>query len=264
MNFELEGRTALVTGASDGIGLATSRALASEGAYVVMCARGRARLESSVSAFGEAAQARVLAVSGDVADIDLPERVYEAAQTAWGRTIDILVFNAGGPPPGAVLVGSDTDWRNAAETTYLALRRFVGSFAPDMRAKAWGRIIAIASATAKEPVAGMAMPATMRAAMVAMIKTLAIEEGRHGITANSILTGGVLTDRFNRLLDIQAEKSGEGREVVQARLAEGVPVGHFATPDEFVHMVSFLASVKSSYVNGAAIAVDGGAMRSAF
>lgn len=262
MNLELEGKTALVTGASDGIGLATARALANEGAYVVLCAR--TRLEESAASFCDATQKRLLTVPGDVADTDLPDRIREATQAAWGRTIDILVFNAGGPPPGAVLAGTDTIWRNAAETTYLALRRFVGAFAPAMRANGWGRIIAIASTTAKEPVAGMAMPAAMRAAMVAMIKTFSLEEGRHGITANSILTGGVLTNRFNRLLDIQAEKSNEAREVVQARLAEGVPVGHFATPDEFVHMLTFLASTKSSYINGSAIAVDGGALRSAF
>lgn len=264
MNLELEGKTALVTGASDGIGLATARALAGEGANVVLCAREPGRLKAAVAGFDTAAQVRLLALPGDVADAELPDRIKAAAHTAWGRSIDILVFNAGGPAPGAVLAGNDTDWRAAAETTYLALRRFAVALASDMRAKGWGRIIAIASATGKEPVAGMAMPSTMRAAMVAMIKTLALEEGKHGITANSILTGGVLTNRFNRLLDIQAEKSGESREAVQARLAQGVPVGHFATPEEFVHMMTFLASTKSSYVNGTALAVDGGAMRSAF
>lgn len=263
MDREFMDKVALITGASAGIGHAAVAAFAMRGARLVICARNGERLRLSIEKLN-AASDRIVALEGDVADNGLPDRAVAAARKHFGASIDILVFNAGGPSPGATLATDEADWRAAAETTYLGLRRFAAALVPSMRDKGWGRIVAVTSTAAKEPAAGMAIPSAMRAAMVAMVKTLALEEGRFGITANSILTGGVLTDRFERLIGIEADKTGETRDAVRERLARGVPIGRFATPDEFVETIAFLASPRASYVNGSALAVDGGSMRSAF
>lgn len=238
MDLGIEGRVALVTASSAGLGRASAEALAAEGARVVVSARTEDRLRRAEEAL-RAAGAEVLAVPADVTQPDVPERLVEAAVQRFGR-LDIVVANAGGPPAGRALDVDDDAVRAALEANLLASVRLVRSALPHLRSQGWGRICCITSYTIVQPAPGLALSNLARTGLWAWAKTAAADlaaEGS-GITLNLVCPGPHATQR---MIDLGA--------------AEGTRMGD---PADFGRVVAFLCSAPAAFVNGAALVVDGG------
>ena len=260
MIIDLNGKTALVTASSKGIGFAISKALSEAGANVCICARDEENLRVAER---DLTTERLLALAGDISDAEFIHQLVNHAQQRFG-SIDILVNNSGGPPAGEVLSLSEAQWLAAINSNLLSVIRLSSLVIPGMKEKRWGRIVNLTSTAARDPAAGMALSNVTRAGVAAYTKTLAQEVGPFGITVNTILTGGVLTERFNSLVERSIKDTGESFDDAIARLEKIVPVRHFATPDEFAQTILFLASPAASYLTGAAIPLDGGASKSIF
>ncbi|HET6974467.1 MAG TPA: SDR family oxidoreductase [Pyrinomonadaceae bacterium] len=261
MIIDLTGKTALVTASSKGIGFGISKALLAAGANVCICSRNEDNLRTAES---ELAQPdRVLAITGDVADAAFLKELVSRAVDRF-KVIDILVNNSGGPPAGEALSLTEEQWLGAINGNLLSVIRLSSLVIPQMKNKGWGRIVNLTSTAAREPGAGMALSNVTRAGVAAYTKTLAQEVGPFGITVNTILTGGVLTDRLNSLLERSIKDTGETFDEAIARIEKTIPVRHLSTPEEFAQTTLFLVSPQASYINGAAIAVDGGASKSTF
>jgi len=261
MIINLSGKTALVTASSKGIGFAISKALLEAGANVCICSRSEDNLRAAAEELADAE--RVFAVAGDIADAEFLKQLIARAQERFGN-IDILVNNSGGPPAGEALSLTEEQWSAAINSNLLSVVRLSSLTIPHMKHHGWGRIVNLTSTAAREPAAGMVLSNVTRAGVAAYTKTLAQEVGPFGITVNTILTGGVLTDRLNSLLERNVKDTGESLPDAIARIEKTIPVRHISTPEEFAQMTLFLVSPQASYINGAAIPVDGGASKSIF
>ena len=258
MDLGLAGRAAAVAASSRGLGRATARALAAEGASVALCGRDRARVTEAAEAIARETKARTIAVVADVASADDCRRFVDTAAAEFGR-LDILVTNTGGPRPGGFEGVSADDWEAAFRVTLANVVHLVRAAVPHMRANGWGRIVNIASLSAKQPIDGLVLSNAFRPAIAGLAKTLANELGKDGITVNTLCPGYTRTDRLQELAEVRSRKAGTTPEQVLAGLAAGVPLGRVGTPEEFAAVAAFLCSERASFVNGATIPVDGGA-----
>jgi len=247
VDLGLKGRTALVTGASSGLGLASAEALAAEGASVAMLGRRRELLER------EAARVGGLAVPGDVTVPHDLERAVEATLEAFAG-IDVLVCNGGGPPPGTGTEVTPESLKQALELLLAPAVRLVHLCLPHLERSAGGRIIAITSIAAKEPVDHLALSNAFRPAVSGWLKTLSRELGPSGITVNCVAPGRIATARLEQLYP-------QGPSA--ADLAD-IPLRRWGAPQELGDIVCFLASERARYVTGQTIVVDGGLQRSLF
>ena len=253
MDLGIRGRVALVTGASSGIGEAVALALAQEGVTLAVAARRRDRLERvAAQAQGQGAtDARAFE-----ADLDDPASITQLLAAVRETLGDpaILVANSGGPKPGKFLDLQLADWDVGYRSTLRNMLELVDGVLPAMRAKNWGRIVALTSSSVKQPIPTLALSNAFRIALIAALKTLSLEVARDGITVNAIATGRVLTDRLRHLYpdDVALHKAA----------LEEIPIGHVATPAEFAPMVAFLCGEPAGYVTGQTIAVDGGLIKS--
>lgn len=240
MNFGLEGRTAIVCGASSGLGLAAAESLAGEGANVAIFARHRKALEQQAERFG------ALAVRGDVRNLEDVTRLVDTTVEAFGE-IDIVVNNSGGPPPGTAIELTDEEVEEAVELLLLSVVRLTRLSLPHLERSSQGRIVNIASYAVRQPVDEMVLSNAIRAGVIGWAKTLARELAPRGITVNSIAPGLIDTPRIAQL----------GHQDTT-----GVPLGRLGRPEEVGDVICFLASARASYITGAVIPVDGGATRS--
>ena len=247
MELGLKGRTALVCGASSGLGLASAEALAGEGANVTMFARRRDVLEREADRIG------ALAVRGDVSLPQDLERVVATTLEAFGG-IDILVWNSGGPPAGTGTEVTPDSLEQAVELMVMPAVRLVGSCLPHLERSEGGRILAITSLAAKEPTAHLALSNALRPAVTGWLKTLATELGPRGITVNCVAPGRIATPRLEYLYP-------EGP--TEDQVAD-IPLRRWGEPREFGDVVCFLASERARYVSGQTIVVDGGLQRALF
>jgi 3-oxoacyl-[acyl-carrier protein] reductase len=247
VDLGLSGRTAIVCGASSGLGLASAEALAREGANVAMLARRRDLLET------EAARIGALALTADVTSgDDLDAAVAKAVETFGG--VDILVWNGGGPTPGPAVGVTPESIRGALELLVVPAVRLVTLCLPYLERSPAGRIIGITSLAAKEPTAHLALSNSIRPGLTGWFKTLANELGPQGITVNCVAPGRIATARLEELYP-----GGP----TDAALAE-IPLGRWGTTEEFGDVVCFLASDRARYVTGQTLAVDGGLQRFLF
>jgi 3-oxoacyl-[acyl-carrier protein] reductase len=263
MTPNLTGKVAIVTASTSGIGLAIAKVLLEAGANVAICGRSEDRLETARNSLN-AVSDRALFVRGDVAQPEFLESFVSQTTERFGRNIGILVNNSGGPPPGDALSKTDSDWSSALDNNFLSVVRMCRLIVPFMKENSWGRIINLTSTAAREPAPGMVLSNATRAAVAAYSKTLAHELGQFGITVNTILTGGCLTDRLNSLLEKKIEGTGQTMQEAIDEIEKTIPVRHIATPDEFARIVIFLTSSEAGYLTGAAIPLDGGASKSLF
>lgn len=264
MTIDLSGRVALVTASSRGIGFGVAEEFIRAGASVAICARDANSLEQARIKLSEIDETKVFARAGDIVDISFLESlVSQVADRNSGR-IDILVNNSGGPPPGEAIDRTDDEWLAALNNNFLSVVRMCRLVFPYMKQNKWGRIINLTSTAAREPAPGMGLSNATRAAVAAYSKTLAHELGPFGITVNTVLTGGCLTERLDSLLQRKIEGTTETLEEAIAAIEKTIPVRHIATPSEFAQTILFLASPASAYLNGAAIPLDGGASKSLF
>ncbi|MDQ6693796.1 MAG: SDR family oxidoreductase [Chloroflexota bacterium] len=263
MEMGIKGTVALVTASSQGIGKAIAIALGLEGAKVAMCARHEDELEVAASEVRGMGGGEVLSIVADLSrEADIKRLVAKTAERF--GVIDILVNNAGGPPPGEFVEQSDDEWQHAFDLNLMSTVRLIRETLPHMQKSGRGRIINLTSTSVKQPIEGLILSNSIRAAVVGMAKTLSWELAPYGITVNNIAPGRVSTARTKQLDEARAAK--EGISVAEAHnLNVGqIPLGRYGTPQEVANMVVFLAADKSSYVTGTTISVDGGLTRSIF
>jgi len=246
MDMGLEGRTAIVCGASSGMGLATAEALAAEGANVVMFGRRRELLEREADRVG------ALAVQGDLTIPQHLERLVQATVGAFGG-VDVLVLNGGGPPAGKASTISAAAVEEAVALLLTSHVTLVGRCLPHLRESGRGRIVAIESSSVREPLANLALSNAVRPGVVGWLKTLARELGPDGITVNTIAPGSIDTDRLRSLRGPGGPNAAELKSIPLRRLGQA---------SEIATVVTFLASDRAAYVTGAVIPVDGGLTRS--
>ncbi len=256
---ELEGRRALVCGASKGIGRATARALAERGAGVAILARDPDRLRIVAE--------ELRALGGDVrilvADLDdratLVERV-TALAADWGA-IHLLVNNTGGPASGPLLQATDDAILSAFNRHILAAQALVRALLPGMRDAGYGRIVNVLSTSVREPIDNLGVSNLIRAAHASWSKTLS-RELPPGVTINNVLPGYTDTERLSELAAAGAQRSGRTADAVRAEWVGQIPEGRLARPEELGAVIAFLASPAASYVRGVSLPVDGGRLRS--
>ncbi len=253
MDLGIRGKVALVTGASSGIGRAVALALAAEGVKLAVAARRYDETEAVAAAAREAGASDARAFHVDLAHAEEGEKLVDDVSAAFGP-VEILVVNAGGPKAGRFAGMSPQSWDEAYRLVMKSKICLIEAVLTDMRAKKWGRIVSLESASVKQPMPNMVLSNAFRVGMVGALKTLAGEVAADGVTVNVIATGKVETDRFRSLYGKDANALAE--------IAKSVPVGRVASPEEYAPMVAFLCGVPASYVTGQTIAIDGGATQS--
>jgi 3-oxoacyl-[acyl-carrier protein] reductase len=260
MNLGLAGKSALVTASSRGLGRALALRLAQEGADVAICARGEDALRETAEEIRETAGQRVHPIPADVAQPGAAEHLVQATRDALGR-LDILVVNAGGPPPGQFLDLAPQDWEDAAQLTLISAVRLCYAAAPVMKEQGAGSILAMTSITVKQPLPNLVLSNSLRLGVTGLIKTLADELAPFGIRANAICPGWTRTARVEQLLEDRAQRSGSTPEEEAAMITADIPLGRMGTPEEFAAAAAFLVSDAASYINGVSLLVDGGMAR---
>jgi 3-oxoacyl-[acyl-carrier protein] reductase len=259
VDLELEGRAAIVTGASRGIGRAIAAALTAEGARVLLCARDPETLAAAAADLPGAAT-----LSVDVTAPDGPEQIVEVCQRELGR-LDIVVNNAGAAMPKPLPALTAEDWREAFELLFLSAARLSLVAAPVMAEGGWGRLVHVASISAREPDPHFAPYSAAKAALLNLSTSLAQAFGPQGVLSSCVVPGITLTElvQENAQAAAQAGAGADAAEVVGKMLRRHrVPVGRFGTPEEVADAVVFLCSERASWVNGATLEVDGGTLRS--
>lgn len=248
MDLGIRGKVALVTGASSGIGEAVALALAREGVRLAVAARRRERLEDVArrARSGGAQDAR--AFTADQVDADSLHKLTGSVEADLGP-VDILIVNGGGPKPGSFAQTPAADWDAAYALTLQSALHLIHAVLPGMRARKWGRIVALESIVVKQPLPGMVLSNAFRASVAAALKTLASEVAAEGVTVNTIATGLVDTDRFRTVYDTPAK--------VAAAIAS-VPMKRAASPAEYAPLVAFLCGEPAGYVTGQTLSIDGG------
>ena len=247
MDLGIEGRVALVGGASQGIGRAVAETLVAEGVRVVITARDQARTARVAEEIGA-----VAGLAWDSANIEAaPDLVARVAQLA--GPVDILVTNTGGPPANPdPLALSAEQWERAHRTLLLAPLALIRLVIPEMRERQWGRIVGIASTSVREPIQALILSNAERSGALAAYKTLARDVAGDGVTINTLLTGMIATERVASLAG--------SIEAAQEYAARTVPAGRLGRPDEMAAAAAFLCSERAAYITGTALAVDGGSL----
>ncbi len=260
MDLGLTGKTALVAASSQGLGLAVAEELASEGASLVMCARGEETLSSACRSIRGRTGAAVIGIP---ADITVPEdivRVFDQGLDRFGH-IDILITNSGGPPAGTFDKLSREQWDQAAAGVLMNVVEMCRLCLPGMKERGWGRILNITSIAAKQPVENLMLSNSLRAAVTGFAKSLAYEVASFGVTVNNILPGYTATDRVVHLAETLAENEGVEPLAIRSRWESEIPMRRLGRPEEFAALAAFLVSERASYITGSSVAVDGGWIR---
>jgi 3-oxoacyl-[acyl-carrier protein] reductase len=261
MELGLEGRVALVGGSSSGLGRAVAEALADEGADLVLCARGREALEATRDALAERTGRRIVSVAADLSTAEGCQRVIDATFDAFGR-VDVLVTNTGGPPAGPFESHDHDVWRHAEALLLESVLHLVRGVLPGMKTRGWGRILTITSIAVKQPVDGLILSNSLRAAVAGFARTLANEVAAAGVTVNNLMPGYTRTERLEDLETHMAQDRGITPAQVRAGWEAEVPAGRLGEPYELAALAAFLASERAAYITGQSIAVDGGWIRS--
>jgi 3-oxoacyl-[acyl-carrier protein] reductase len=249
MDLGIDGKVALVTGSSRGLGFGIAKALAAEGVQVALASRSRARIDAAADQVPGA-----VGFTHDTQDHASAPYLVEQVVERFGR-LDILVLNTGGPPVRPdPLDFSAADWQHAYESLQLGAVSLVQAALPAMIGNSWGRVVSVSSSSVREPIDNLILSTAHRAGLLAALKTLARAVAQDGVTINSLLPGRFATDRI-------VENYGS-IETAQAAASAEIPIGRLGTIEEFAAAALFLCSASASYVTGTALPVDGGMTRS--
>jgi 3-oxoacyl-[acyl-carrier protein] reductase len=258
MEFGIKGKSAIITAASSGLGRASAMELAAEGARVTINARDPERLTRAAEEIRAATGQEIFALAGDVTDEGYVRELIAETNRRLGA-VDILVANAGGPPAGFFDDFAARDYRDAVELNLISTINLCREAVPIMRERGWGRIVAITSIAAKQPVSNLILSNTARAGVLGFMKSLAQQTAASGITVNTLCPGYHLTQRLKALGVSASEKEGIAVEEVYARWAASTPMNRLGDPREFAAVVAFMCSERASYLTGTVVQVDGGA-----
>jgi 3-oxoacyl-[acyl-carrier protein] reductase len=259
MDLGLQGKVALVSAASKGLGYGVARALALDGAKVSICSREADNLERTAQSLRDETGAEIMAA---VCDVTQPEQItawVEQTVAAWGR-IDALLVNAGGPPGGLALEMTDAQWQAAFELTLMSSVRMIRAAVPHMTEG--GSILTITSSSIREPIERLGLSTVMRSGVAGLVKTLADELAGRQIRVNNLIPGRIDTERVAQLDEAAAKRTGLSVEEVRAQSIARIPLKRLGTTEDFGSAAAFLLSPAAAYITGATLRVDGGMMRS--
>jgi 3-oxoacyl-[acyl-carrier protein] reductase len=260
MDLGIQDRVALVTASSRGLGKEVARRLAEEGCRLSVCSREEGPLRQTASWLRHQTGAEVLEEVCDLTDEGQVETLVRKTAEHFG-SLDILVANCGGPPPGKFLDHDTERWRRAVELNLMSAVWLCRETVPHMQRGQWGRIVLMTSISVKQPIDGLILSNSVRAATVGLAKTLANELGSGGILVNSVCPGYFLTDRVRELAEKNANDTGGSPGDMLEKWSRQNVLGRVAAPEEFGSLVAFLCSERASYITGTAIAIDGGLSR---
>ena len=260
MDLGVKGQVAMIAGASRGLGFAVAEALAREGAIVSISSSTQASIDEA----GRKLSAAGVQVMATAVDVRNGEQIARWAQQTIERFggVDMLMTNSGGPPAGAVLSFDDAAWQNAAELLLFSTLRMVRAAVPSMRQRGGGAILMSTSSSVKEPIPNLGLSTVLRASVSALAKTLALELAADKIRVNQIIPGRIDTDRVRQLDEIAAKKQGITADQARTKSIGAIPFGRYGEPIEFGRVGAFLLSDAASYMTGATVQVDGGAIHS--
>ncbi len=256
MQLSLLGKRAVVLGSSQGIGRAVAIELANLGAEVILVARNREKLHQTLADLPVVEGLQHSSIELDLADHDA---VRESLMTlAWANPVQILINNSGGPAPGQAADASPEEFANAIYGHLMAYQMFVQTLLPGMKAEGYGRIVNILSTSVIQPLRGLGVSNSLRAAVANWGRTLAAELGQFGITVNNILPGMTRTDRLESLFNHRAAAAGTTVEAIEKLNLQAIPANRFGKPEEVAAAVAFLVTPAASYISGISLPVDGG------
>lgn len=256
MDLGISGRSALVLGGSQGLGLACARALAQAGVRVAVNGRDAEKAGRAAREIGAGA----VAVPGDVSDSAARRAILDEARQALGP-ITILVTNAGGPPPGPVESHAEDVWLNALKTNMLPAIEFARQLLPGMRRESFGRIVNITSFSVREPYPNMGVATGVRAGLTGAMRSLSHEVAADGITVNNLLPGLMDTGALERVYNAQARNKGITPQEAKQAMAGSVPMQRLGRGADFGPACAFLCSIHAAYITGQNLTVDGGLSR---
>lgn len=261
MDLGLKGKVALVAASSRGLGRAIAQELGNEGVNLILCSRNQESISKARDEIAASVDGKVIAVAANLNDAEGVEKVVDAGLKEFGQ-IDILVTNTGGPPSGSFDSLSQDQWNEAVQQNLHSVIYLTRAVLPGMKERKWGRILNVTSISVKQPVEGLILSNSIRAAVTGFAKTLSNEIAPFGITVNNVLPGYTRTERVEQLADQIAEAKGiDAKEAIGAWESQ-IPMGRIGEPEEFASVFAFLASERASYITGTSIPVDGGWIKS--
>ncbi len=257
MDLGLKDKRALVTGSSRGLGYAAALVLAKEGCKVAINGRDEAKIKAVAEKMSKETGTQVIGLAGDVSLADAPEKLIQQAAEAFGG-LDILVTNAGGPPPGSIDSLDEAAWQKGVDLCLMVHVRLIKSALPYLRKSDCASVLTVTSMTVKQPIANLLLSNSIRAAAIGLTKSLALELGAEGIRVNSILPGWTETERVTELMTSRANLNQSSVEEETRKQAAQSPFGRLGKPEEFANAAAFLVSPAASYITGVMLSVDGG------
>jgi 3-oxoacyl-[acyl-carrier protein] reductase len=261
MQLGLEGKVALVTASSKGIGYGVAKVLASEGCRVIISSRNIDSISRAKDQIvQETGNREVYAFSADLTVKEDIELLVRNVTEKFGG-VDILAYNTGPPKPGTFSELSEADWDRGVKLLLMSAVWLAELLLPGMEQKKWGRLVFITSTTLRQPIPNLVLSNTVRLSLAGLSKSLATEYGAKGITSNGIMQGHILTDRQRKIAEDLSRRTGKTIDDAMKQALVEVPLRRHGTPEEVGYLVAFLASDRASYVNGAMIPIDGGMIR---
>ena len=260
MNLGINGKIALVTAASRGLGRGCAEQLAAEKCRVAICSRDGAAVKQAAEEISTKTGSKVLGFGADMSKAEDINRLLGDVRQSLGEP-EILVTNAGGPPPGTFASTALEEYEKALNLTLMSAVHLIRGVTPAMKTKGWGRIIAITSISVKQPIGSLLLSNMARAGLTGFLKTIATELAPDGITVNALLPGTHKTSRIDQLAQFRAGQENKSPEEILQEMMSANPSNTIGDPSDFGAAAAFLASVQARYITGQNLLVDGGNYR---